>query len=697
MKRYHSSCMGIFILHFISAITTGASMDNVLSHFPYCYITVFDFRADINKINIEIPLAHFNLQHPGNFQRIYASMSILRSKWIHRRQSCQVIYIANSKKKRISEIQKMIFWTEKCDKTKVSVTCYGKHTYFLATPALPKQMHKAWYGGFPKVPFYQLVFNSETTVEIFVIITMPCYGDFKIQVNQSHLAAPMTFFNQMLLAFAESHCRLSWWRGIFTGPVENAEHSELKSFPDDIIRMGVSIYNQSVSSLPKLGIVSNMSVHDDLYYPITLNPDQNLDAFGDNAFYNDYGAYHFVTGFTSYNLLTCDGSYRLISLSAFADPFRTEVWLAILLFLISGSLFLACSQRKGNEAFKEGSFEAFLKICLEQSLTFVNDSLSMRQKVFRGILGVTFLMSAVVTSSYKGMLASNLATPSPKRQIQKVEEALDLGYKILTRLDLQRRVELVEDGRNITTAKGRELTMEDFSVEHNFIGSVWNLERRRDTRLMTRFRKLFDSVDLQISVEYSLEGDLGRCNKSMYVGTNAELNLFRIKNMNNLKSLYLGTDKFLPHLRAFTIRMMEWDRENIIYDRFQSIIQSGVFHHSKSKNELAIHAEIEDDPAQALNIGSNITCSAFLLFVGLATISILVFFCEYLVNIFKFRDKVISKAKAICWNSKWLSPKIWTKPNIIILGLTLPEFMFLRVIYGNLTSFFTSWSSKILF
>jgi len=61
-------------------------------------------------------------------------------------------------------------------------------------------------------------------------------------------------------------------------------------------------------------------------------------------------------------------------------------------------------------------------------------------------------------------------------------------------------------------------------LENNFISSVWNLETSGDTISITRFSKIFHSVDLQISMDYSLERDLGRGNKTIHIGTSAELN-----------------------------------------------------------------------------------------------------------------------------------------------------------------------------
>ena len=99
---------------------------------------------------------------------------------------------------------------------------------------------------------------------------------------------------------------------------------------------------------------------------------------------------------------------------------------------------------------------------------------------------------------------------------------------------------------------------------------------------MALFKKVYGQMDIQMAIKYSLTKALGQCNKSMLIGTNAELRQFMKQDLNS-ESMYFGADKFLSHLRAWTMEEMRWDRKDVLYIRFQSIIHSGIFSFLKKK------------------------------------------------------------------------------------------------------------------
>jgi hypothetical protein len=173
---------------------------------------------------------------------------------------------------------------------------------------------------------------------------------------------------------------------------------------------------------------------------------------------------------------------------------------------------------------------------------------------------------------------------------------------------------------------------------NNVLANVWSIqatERWKHKNTSAKFDRLFDALDLHINLmNYSIGQDLSQCNKSIVIGTEAELKKFLFEQVTNREGMYLGHDAFLPHSRAWVMSPMQWDSQDVIHRQFQSVIHSGIFHHLLNRNEsrrarpLLLLSSNLPSSLQALNVQSNIIASSFILFCILTISGILTLIFE---------------------------------------------------------------------
>jgi hypothetical protein len=155
-----------------------------------------------------------------------------------------------------------------------------------------------------------------------------------------------------------------------------------------------------------------------------------------------------------------------------------------------------------------------------------------------------------------------------------------------------------------------------------------NFSGGKNKNMTQIFNQIFDRLDIQLDSKCSLIEELNQCNKTMFVGTNADLReILRQSPLNS--SLYFGNDVFLPHSRAWVVSITHWDRQNIFYHQFQAIIHSGLYLYLQNKNESSPTSHLFENSKQPtikpLQFSSGMLISTFLLFFLLSSTAILLF------------------------------------------------------------------------
>jgi hypothetical protein len=150
-----------------------------------------------------------------------------------------------------------------------------------------------------------------------------------------------------------------------------------------------------------------------------------------------------------------------------------------------------------------------------------------------------------------------------------------------------------------------------------------------------------------LNVTFQME--VSRCNESIYVDHDYQLDQFRIEILRNgrLKStLYKGKESFQKEFYSWSISNMEWDRTEMISKRINSLSHSGIFKHLddvyriyKMKSRLR---NLEKMFRNSKGIGSALPLalsstiiSLFLIYLGSISICISVLIAEKLVILFR--------------------------------------------------------------
>jgi hypothetical protein len=144
------------------------------------------------------------------------------------------------------------------------------------------------------------------------------------------------------------------------------------------------------------------------------------------------------------------------------------------------------------------------------------------------------------------------------------------------------------NGRN---GKDYKLNLKDptsYPVLKGLTGFVANVLQEKETNrtpshLRVNYSQIFDSFifDIDWKGPAPLETVLLECNGTIHADTEEKLQelFYKISTNNFTQGLYLGRDAFLPHPSVWVFHNINWDSPNIIYNRFQTIISSGIFNY----------------------------------------------------------------------------------------------------------------------
>jgi len=190
---------------------------------------------------------------------------------------------------------------------------------------------------------------------------------------------------------------------------------------------------------------------------------------------------------------------------------------------------------------------------------------------------------------------------------------------------------------------------------HSLFNMIYSFPRNHSSKAF--MLSLLDRILVTEEPDYSPEAELSKCNGTVLLDEAAELNAILLRELRAGNSrLYLGKDKILTSPRYLQIQNMDFDRRNLIHDRFQSIIHSGIFAHDTVNRKFKM--EIGRSKAQvslvgAIQIRSNSILSLFAIFgisISLATVILLFeLITLYISSIsFKAKHKVTTRQILFC-------------------------------------------------
>jgi hypothetical protein len=239
------------------------------------------------------------------------------------------------------------------------------------------------------------------------------------------------------------------------------------------------------------------------------------------------------------------------------------------------------------------------------------------------------------------MITSDLSAPLPQRRIQTVEEALDLGFKILVQDDpfwlkwLTMHPNNAEIFHN-NSHDARMWTMERLSIKSNLLSTLWNIQQPSTGNMSNRplYDKIFSRLEFKFSENYSIHTEFNQCSKSLFMGSHVDIMKFLTGFKQPSDGMYLGVDKLLDHSRGFVMSPMQWDRQGLIHRQFQSIIHSGVFHflRTKQENKLQNLVAKNSQTIKALNMKTSLMFATFGLLAILILTTTFVFIFEFSVG-----------------------------------------------------------------
>ena len=297
----------------------------------------------------------------------------------------------------------------------------------------------------------------------------------------------------------------------------------------------------------------------------------------------DTGAtYHMFQKFITYNFITCDGlENQLLSFKAYVSPFQPMLWICIIVFFVCVWIFLSGLFRFIN--LKYNTPVTLLSVLLEQPIS----KAMSRATGIKILLASIYMMSVVLTNSYRGIVTTSLIVPVIPKTLETFDEALDQGYNFLqalpARSDQIYSVVLRDTPkRNIPQNNIHQVALDFLNNISNFNAGISEI-LKPNSSVDLKFRKKLKDITTRLRVPQNFpntttEMELSKCNKTIYVDVNDNLDqiIFDMKSSGQVKGVYKGKELFLVQRSAWRLGNIEWDQTNILAYRSQAIVHSGI-------------------------------------------------------------------------------------------------------------------------
>ncbi len=303
----------------------------------------------------------------------------------------------------------------------------------------------------------------------------------------------------------------------------------------------------------------------------------------------DYSAY-LILYEEAYNFLTCDGVEDYLSFEAYASPFDQSSWIGILISSLISLLFL-----QAFIYFKRIPTRLIIllpSVFLEQPPQIPTKLLKHRS--FKYLLISLLVAATVLTNSYKSVVTTGLTAPFSNNRVESFEKVVRLAYKILppfdefqvqvTRLIWERIANAsVELQENLELGLTKQFLYSSH-LSSTLLNDISLLPiRYREKRMQSQ--RMLNLIGVPENFPYvSFEMEISKCNKSVYVDYDYQLDKFRaevlILTKGKLRSkMYKGKESFQKQSFSWLIEKMEWDRTEMVSKRWSALSHSGIFSH----------------------------------------------------------------------------------------------------------------------
>jgi hypothetical protein len=373
---------------------------------------------------------------------------------------------------------------------------------------------------------------------------------------------------------------------------------------------------------------------------------------------NKYPTYEIIYE-EAYNFLTCDGAEDYLSFEGYASPFFWELWVGIVMISFMILLFLIAFLH-----FKRISARIMLlipSVFLEQPPQFSGQLLDYLS--FKYLLVSLLLATTVLSNSYKSVVTTHLTAPFSTKRVETFDEAVRLVYKILPPLNSVMAIillgyEAFYENRTIEIQKKPEIIqsiLEASLLTKALLTEVSlpnTISQKRVQSQSQNMLNLIGAPENFPSVSFQME--MSKCNKSIYVDHDFELDQFRsevlILGNGNLKSkLYKGKESFQKQLFSWRIAEMGWDRSDLILKRWSSLSHSGIFSRldyvyriGKMKSLLRKYEKLfgakEEESFRPLTLNSTVM-SIFIVYLACVSFSISILIAEMMHNFFHDHER----------------------------------------------------------
>jgi len=323
----------------------------------------------------------------------------------------------------------------------------------------------------------------------------------------------------------------------------------------------------------------------------------------------------YATHTLEHNFITCHQLWPFLSMRKYVEPFSVGTWIGgAVSFTVVGLIMLRALKKS---KLRDSLSWTLVVILLEQELIL--------SKKAKALLPLTFLLTGlyfgclVITNCYRSSVISDLTLPLPGKQIQSLEQVLDLGLDILLAVQnesyhahLSILTFLRQSGRRFgDSVEGRRNSMYRDVPLYHIINNYESLNLARNKFLKRIHQRIYETE----AADFTVLSQLLKCNGTVLLGEIRDLERIWLQDVQCGKSnLYLGEGSFLKVPKFIRIKSnMDWDRSNLIRNRFMALIHSGILVRdtldSKTELKLNMHRARTRKVVKVLRVDSNLFLS----------------------------------------------------------------------------------------
>jgi len=598
--------------------------------FENCHYLVYEF--EFVEANLtHIPVIRYRVSNPNNHDGLGRTVDLgrkLLQSWALQKLNlvCQLIFIIRPPHMHF-DLGYSFLWLMDCfDGNR----CYGKNIYYIHVGQSSFVPVNRW-SPLHRIPQYEYI-STNNSDRLLVHLTHPCKIDIEMELNFDASRKFSRKFLDEIYSDLLLSCTLTWAfvepsEKFSTGPNSTAlvTLDGSRALLVDIVQVlnARTISKNKKYSIQNTKPENSINVNPRIYPTKVLYPERK----------DRLSNYRFYTSEVRYNFITCDGATEYVSFLAFLKPFHSSIWICTSLTLLLMGTYMKVHGVKIRAA--DCVSLLITRIVLKQGY-----SLSLK---FRKVIGFQILLCAfcilflIPTALYESYLTADLTNPFPVKRLKSIEEAMGNAYSIFLPIPNYLRPFLgtFESGERVGSIwKVVQVLRQRSQFLDNFMSDQSTAAAEYFPKNELRF-KIYKSFRVNISKDYEAENELRQCNKTIMVVENKFLGKVLqgiIEKYERPSEFYVGQDAFMAHPVVFKIAPTEWDRFYVIYNRFQSLLHSGIFKHAEILEVGRNIQGINGNLVEALTMSSNFVLSTYIIYFVLKICCLILFLAEVMLK-----------------------------------------------------------------